>query len=256
MNEFNKRKYQKRINHTLNIFLIMKNKINSATLVSLSLLILTSFTIFFTHFSEKIEIAVATIQNNQETNQLVTQEKGGGENKKIVQQAVVTSSPDPLPGHEAHQSVTILRLKGDNTVYEGTLSFIASKPVEVQIIYRNMTSSSQAPQISPQFGTMSIIPLPGGQGSVVSSLIQPQYPEEATSFSASIPFTGNGLALHNLAGDEFVATYTVVADQVGPAQRADEIVNPPANEEDENGGGDNGNEENGGGDNGNDNEEG
>ena len=45
----------------------------------------------------------------------------------------MTSSPDPLPGHEAHQSVTILRLKGDNTIYEGTLSFIASKPVEVQI---------------------------------------------------------------------------------------------------------------------------
>ena len=84
MNDFNKRKYQKRINHTLNIFLIMKNKINSATLISLSLLILTSFKIFFIYISEKIEVAIATIQNNQETNQLVTQEKGGGENKKII----------------------------------------------------------------------------------------------------------------------------------------------------------------------------
>jgi len=189
--------------------------------------------IFFTFFSERPEIAVATIQNNQSTNQIVTQEQG--DNKKIVQQGVVTSSPDPLPGHEAHQSVTILRLKGDNTIYEGTLSFIASKPVEVQIIYRNMTSASnnQSPQISTQFGTMNIVPLPGGQGSVVSSLILPQYPEEATSFSASLPFAGNGLALHNLAGDEFVATYTVVADEVGPAERADEIVNPPAEEEGE-----------------------
>src|SRR5512145_992391 len=180
----------------------MKNKINSTTtLISISLLILTSFTIFFTYFSEKTEIAVATIQNNQETNQSVTQEKGGVENKKIVQQGVVTSSPDPLPGHEAHQSVTVLRLKGDNTIYEGTLSFIASKPVEVQILSRNMTSSSQQlPQISPQCGTMSIIPLPGEQGSVVSSLIQPQYPEGATSFSASITFAGNDLAVHNFKG--------------------------------------------------------
>jgi hypothetical protein len=147
--------------------------------------------------------------------------------------------------------VTVLRLKGDNTIYECTLSFIASKPVEVQIIYRNMNSSSQAPQISPQFGTMNIIPLPGGQGSVVSSLIQPRYPEDATSFSTSIPFAGNGLALHNLAGDKFVATYTVVADEVGPGQRADEIVNPPPNEDDENGGA-NG-DENGGGDDGDEN---
>ena len=211
----------------------MENKINSSSIISLTLVTLISFVIFFTFFSERPEIAVASIQNNQSTNQIVTQEQG--DNKKIVQQGVVTSSPDPLPGHEAHQSVTILRLKGDNTIYEGTLSFIASKPVEVQIIYRNMTSASnsQSPQISTQFGTMNIVPLPGGQGSVVSSLILPQYPEEATSFSASIPFAGNGLALHNLAGDEFVATYTVVADEVGPAERADEIVNPPAEEEGE-----------------------
>jgi hypothetical protein len=214
----------------------MKNKINSTTnYISIFLVALISFMIFFTYFSEKTENAVATIANNQ-TNQLVTPEKGG-ENKKIVQQGVVTSSPDPLPGHEAHQSVTILRLKGDNTVYEGTLSFIASKPVEVQIISRNMSAPSGtqdvAPQISPEFGTMSIIPLPGGQGSVISSLILPSYPEGATSFSGSIPFVGNGLALHNIDGEEFVASYTVVADQVGPAQRADEIVNPPAEEDEE-----------------------
>ena len=48
------------------------------------MLILTSFMNFFTYISEKIEVAIATIQNNQETNQLATQEKGGGENKKII----------------------------------------------------------------------------------------------------------------------------------------------------------------------------
>ena len=215
----------------------MKNKINSINAVSISLLALASFMILFTFFSERTEIAVATIQNNQTTNEIVTQEKG--DNKKIVQQGVVTSSPDPLPGHEAHQSVTILRLKGDNTIYEGTLSFIASKPVEVQIIYRNITSASdsQPPQIPKQFGTMNIVPLPGQQGSVVSSLVLPQYSEGDTSFAASLPFAGNGLALHNLEGDEFVATYTVVADEVGPAERADDIVNsppPPPEEEDDN----------------------
>ena len=216
----------------------MEKKINSSrNLISISLIALTSFIIFFVYLSEESEIAaVAQLQNSQGTNELVTQEKGSG-NQKIVQQGILTSSPDPLAGHEAHQSVTILKLKGDNTVYEGTLSFIASKPVEVQIISRNMSSptGTQAvpPQISPEFGTMSIIPLPGGQGSVISSLIQPQYPEGATSFSGSIPFAGNGLALHNLEGDQFVASYNVVVDQVGAGKRADEIVNPPLNEDDE-----------------------
>src|SRR5215211_6550394 len=122
----------------------MEKKINSSrNLISISLISLTSFIIFFVYLSEESETAVAQIQNSQGTNELVTQEKEG-QNKKIVQQGVVTSSPDPLPGHEAHQSVTILKLQGDNTIYEGTLSFIASKPVEVQLIYRNMTSSNAA----------------------------------------------------------------------------------------------------------------
>lgn len=239
---------------------MMEKNINSSrNLISISLIALTSFIIFFVYLSEESEIAaVAQIQNSQGTNELVTQEKGSG-SQKIVQQGIVTSSPDPLPGHEAHQSVTILKLKGDNTVYEGTLSFIASKPVEVQIISRNMSSptGTQAvpPQIAPEFGTMSIIPLPGGQGSVISSLIQPQYPEGATSFSASIPFAGNGLALHNLDGEEFVATYTVAADQLGPAQRSDEIVAPTLIEEENDGGGDENEDDENGGDNDNDDEE-
>ena len=93
-------------------------------------------------------------------------------------------------------------------------------------------SNSQPPQISTQFGTINIIPLPGGQGSVVSSLILPQYPEEATSFYPHFHCRERLLSI-NLAGDEFVATYTVVADEVGPAERADEIVNPRAVEEGE-----------------------
>src|SRR5262245_14988357 len=138
----------------------MKNNFITYTAISITMLALTSFVIFFTTISEKTEIALATVDNNQ-TTPLVKQEKEA--DKKIVQQGVITSTPDPLPSHEAHQSVTILRLKADNTIYGGTLSFVASKPVEVQILYRNMTGTDnpQLPKISPEFGTMSIIPLPG-----------------------------------------------------------------------------------------------
>jgi hypothetical protein len=85
-----------------------------------------------------------------------------------------------------------LRLKEGNPTYEGTLSFIASKPVEVQILHRNMTQSSfntatTVPTIPPEFGTMTILPLPGGSGQVVSSLVLPQYPEDATSFFSINP---------------------------------------------------------------------
>ena len=59
----------------------MENKINNSSVISLSLLTLISFMIFITFFAERPEIAVTTIQNNQSTNQIVTQEQG--DNKKI-----------------------------------------------------------------------------------------------------------------------------------------------------------------------------
>ena len=94
-------------------------------------------------------------------------------------------------------------------------------------------NAAAVPTIPKEFGTMSILPLPGGNGQVVSSLVLPQYPEEATSFSASMPFAGNGLALHNLKGDEFVATYTVVADIVDSPQRADDIGIPTVEDDED-----------------------
>lgn len=214
-------------NNNTNNFLMM------STLLSLAFLMVS-----FIYFSESIQIVPA---NAQENNQ---QSQGTQTRDQIIQQGIVTSTPDPLPGHEAHQSITILRLKEGNPTYQGTLTFTASKPVEVQILHRNMTQSTgnaaaaaanvAVPTIPPNFGTMSVLPLPGGNGQVVSSLVLPTYPEEATSFSASLPFAGNGLALHNLEGEEFVATYTVVADEVGSPQRADDIaIAAPENQADE-----------------------
>ena len=191
--------------------------------VSTTLLTLAMFTISLTYRSESVQNSSATTQDPQQ----------------IVQQGIVTSTPDRLPGHEAHQSITILKLKEGNPTYKGVVSFIASKPVEVQILHRNMTQSNgnladAVPTIPKEFGTMSVLPLPGGNGQVVSSLILPTYPEEATSFSASVPFVGNGLALHNVDGDDFVATYTVVADQLSQAQRADDIsISTEQNEDEE-----------------------
>ena len=220
---------------------ILKHNNNNFLMMS-TLLTLAFFMVSFIYFSESIQIVPAYAQENNQ------QSQGTQSRDQIIQQGIVTSTPDPLPGHEAHQSITILRLKEGNPTYQGTLTFTASKPVEVQILHRNMTeltgnaSSAAAaalgattvPTIPPEYGAMSILPLPGGNGQVVSTLVLPQYPEEATSFSASLPFAGNGLALHNLEGDQFVATYTVVADEVGSPQRADDIdVAAPENETDE-----------------------
>ena len=146
----------------------------------------------------------------------------------IVQQGIVTSSEDPLPGHEAHQSATILRLRNDNAVYSGILTFTANKPVEVQILHTNLNNSIRS--VPEEFGAFNILPLPTGQSTVTISNVLLAFPgaEDATTFAASIPFSGNAIALHNIGGEPFAATYTITADIVGQAERADDIGQVPS----------------------------
>jgi hypothetical protein len=63
--------------------------------------------------------------------------------------------------------------------------------------------------VPEEYGTELTSPLPGGGGNIAITLFQPPY--EAGINSASVPFTGNGLALHTLEDDPFTATYTVNA---------------------------------------------
>jgi hypothetical protein len=146
--------------------------------------------------------------------------------QKIVKQGIGTSSPDPLPGHQSHQSVTVLRLRDDNAVYSGRVTFTTTQPVEVQILQRNMTTTNVIPTIPEQFGKLNILQLPGGNGQVTITNVVPKFTEGATgtTFAASVPFSGNAVALHNLDGKKFVAAYTVTADILGTATRADDIA--------------------------------
>jgi hypothetical protein len=143
--------------------------------------------------------------------------------QRIVQQGIATSSPDPLPGHQAHQSITILRLSGDNTVYSGRVTFTTTEPVEVQILNRNMANTTT--NIPENFGKLTILQLPGNNGQVTITNVEPKFTEGATgtTFAASVPFSGNAVALHNLEGKPFAASYTVTADVLGPAERVDDV---------------------------------
>jgi len=156
--------------------------------------------------------------------------KSNPDGQQIVQQGIATSSPDPLPGHESHQSITILRLRDDNAVYSGRITFTTTQPVEVQILHRDMTNAisggeSGAPIIPEKFGKLNILQLPGGKGQVTITNVVPKFTEGAigTTFAASVPFSGNAVALHNLEGKPFAATYTATADVLGVAKRIDDI---------------------------------
>ena len=91
-----------------------------------------------------------------------------------------------------------------------------------------MATTNITVSILKKFGVLSVLQLAGGNGAITTSNIMPDFSEEGTtSFSASVPFSGNALALHNIDGEPFAASYTVSAEVVGPANRSDNVASAP-----------------------------
>ena len=135
-----------------------------------------------------------------------------------LQQGTITSSMDPLPGHAHHQLAMILPPRNDSGIYSGVLTFTATKKVEVVVLHA-MTNKTSIPN---QFGSiLSAIVPPDNKTRVAITLITPDYGTSPVA-SASIPFTGNAIALHTLSGEPFAATYSV-SYQVGKAKEVNEI---------------------------------
>jgi hypothetical protein len=134
---------------------------------------------------------------------------GGGTppvGKSFTWSGVVSSTQDPLLGHEKHTIAMILPPRPDGAVYTGVLTYSASKPVETVVLHAfNLPNSTQVPA---GFGSLSVSPF--GKGQVAVSVITPPVGSSPTN-SASVPFAGNAVALHNLKGAQFVADYTVTA---------------------------------------------
>jgi hypothetical protein len=169
-------------------------------------------------------ISFATTQGQQDGGGGAT---AGGQ-ERIVQQGTVTSTQDPLPGHETHQAAQILPITEDGSIYSGVITYTATEPVEV-VVYnvQDLNATEQAilnttDDEDAEFGTLLTTQL-DNQTSIVSTIITPPYGETPIP-SASIPFAGNGLSLHTIDGTPFVASYAVSA-QVVPAETQNNISN-------------------------------
>ena len=127
----------------------------------------------------------------------------------IAWQGTVSSFKDPLKGHQSHQVAVILPPREDQAVYSGVISFIASKPVEVVTLHDYTLGNMSIPD---KFGVVMKAPTPWREGGeVATAMMALDYPKNTPTFSANVPFAGNALGLHTTNGDQFVATYTVVA---------------------------------------------
>jgi hypothetical protein len=125
--------------------------------------------------------------------------------RRVVRPMTVTSIVDPVPGHADHQLALLLPPDPDR-VYSGTLTYTASKPVEVVVFHAY--EADREPD--PEHGNVVVVSVDGKRYAV--SLMQFSNDVKVTN-SATTAFTGNGLALHTLNGDKFTATATVQAIQ-------------------------------------------
>ncbi len=72
-----------------------------------------------------------TTAQNQAQNQTETTSMTG---TTFTAQKTVISTVDALPGHEMHQAAIVVPQRTDGKIWVGTLSWSASKPVEVRLL--------------------------------------------------------------------------------------------------------------------------
>jgi hypothetical protein len=150
-----------------------------------------------------ISIPALAINANAQVPGVIPQQSSTDEQDTITIQKTGVSSTDPLPGHSAHQLVMALPPRDDGKVWMGTVTWTASKPVEV-VVLQGYNSSVTADAAHGQPLTA-----PFGKGAVAISLIKT--PSGTPIASGSMPFAGNALAFHTLSGNKFTVTYTVAA---------------------------------------------
>jgi plastocyanin len=146
----------------------------------------------------------------------------------IIRQGTVTSSQDPLPGHEGMQMATILPFRQDGTVYSGVLTYTSTAPAEVVTLNMQTLNETEQDILNAtddgEFGALFTSQL-DDQTSLSSSYIIPSYAGSPIP-SASVPFVGNAVWLHTIDGTPFSATFAVNA-LVLPSHIQNKFNDPP-----------------------------
>jgi hypothetical protein len=139
--------------------------------------------------------------------------KNGKQEGELLLQNTSKSKPAPVrhPGQPSHEVVFALPLREDGNVYSGTVTFTASKPIEVEILH------TYAPKETPDslHGEPYHAVLPGNKSIAITHLrdiVDVPIEINGTGISSgSFNFVGNALLFHKTSGEPFTVTYTVDA---------------------------------------------
>jgi hypothetical protein len=140
----------------------------------------------------------------------------------------IISSERGQPEQLKVQRTVILQHRQDGKDYTGTLTFTASKPVEVLFGHRLYIDNKTLSNIdTKKFGDLFLVnPIHPNAGYVLSAptIIKPEYKGSLPPYySASIPFVASSVVLRTLGGIPFIAVYEVSA-QVDQPQLINNIT--------------------------------
>ena len=133
--------------------------------------------------------------------------------KEVIIQNTSMSIPAPVrhPGQPTHEVVFALPLRNDGYIWTGTVTFTASKPIEVEVLH------TYAPLEKPDdtHGQPYHAVLPGNKSIAITHLrhlVDVPIEINGTGISSgTLDFAGNALVFHKTTGEPFTVTYTIDA---------------------------------------------
>jgi hypothetical protein len=169
------------------------------TVLALALVVATAQVLIVTTSAQNVTGGTAAAQNQTETTSMT--------GTTFTAQKTVASTVDALPGHEMHQAAIVVPQRTDGKIWVGTLSWSASKPVEVRLL-QNYDAN-----VKPDAAHGKPVTAPFADGeSAISLLLQSNGAGTVPSYNAgSMNFAADQVAFHTLGGVPFTVTYTVDA---------------------------------------------
>ena len=122
------------------------------------------------------------------------------------------ASPTVTPhGKLPHQIVFPLPLRNDSKICTGTVTFSASKPIEIEVLHSSKPQSA----IDTEHGEPYHATLPNNSTIAISTMTMfsdtPVKVTDTPIRTGSLQFTGSGLVFHKTSGEPFTITYTIDA---------------------------------------------
>jgi hypothetical protein len=133
--------------------------------------------------------------------------------EEITIQNTSMSIPAPVrhPGQPSHEVVFALPLRTDGNIWSGTVTFTASKPIEVEVLHTYApTENPDSTHAEPYHAV-----LPGNKSIAITHLrhlVDVPIEINGTGMSSgTLNFAGNALVFHKTSGEPFTVTYTIDA---------------------------------------------